>query len=129
MSEYDQRREFMKNLNRLIQASGRDQVEIAATIGVAQQTFNSWCRGVAIPRMGKIQLLADYFGVTKSQLLGEDDAQYYLNPETAMVAQQIYESKEMSALFSAARDAKPEDLMIAYDLLLALKKRERHEEE
>lgn len=62
---------FSNNLNRLVRDSGKTQKEIADKIGVSPQTFNTWCQGIAIPRMGKIQALADYFGVGKSDLLDE----------------------------------------------------------
>ncbi|MDD6332313.1 MAG: helix-turn-helix transcriptional regulator [Clostridium sp.] len=52
---------------------------------------------------------------------------YYTNPETAKIAQEIYENKELSLLFDAAKDAAPEDLQTVHTMLLALKKKERGE--
>ena len=46
---------------------------------------------------------------------------YYTNPETAKVAQQIFDDPDLHALFDAARDSKPEDLLMAADLLRRLK--------
>lgn len=62
---------FTTNLNRYLQQVDKTQREIAAKIGVSPQTFNTWCQGIAIPRMGKIQALADYFGINKSDLIEE----------------------------------------------------------
>lgn len=53
---------------------------------------------------------------------------YYTNQETAKIAQEIYDNKELSLLFDAARDAKPEDLQTVHTMLLALKKKENHED-
>lgn len=72
MSESEQRRIFQTNLNQLLRQHGKSQREVADAIGVSPQTFNTWCQGVALPRMGKIQMLADYFGVLKSQLVDEN---------------------------------------------------------
>ena len=47
--------------------------------------------------------------------------EYYTNPETAKVAQQIFDDPDLHALFDAARDSKPEDLLMAADLLRRLK--------
>ena len=58
-------------------------------------------------------------------LYGESSDGYYLNEETAQMAQEIFENKELRLLFSAARDASPEDLKTTHDLLLALKRKER----
>lgn len=71
MTEDRQRLIFSNNLRRLIDVSGKTQKEVADAIGVSQQIMNVWVRGKAIPRMGKIQRLADYFGVEKSDLIDE----------------------------------------------------------
>ena len=47
------------------------QKEVADPIGVSPQTFNTWCQGIALPRMGKVQLLADYFNIGKTDLIDE----------------------------------------------------------
>ena len=69
MSELEQRMIFKKNINRLIDNSPYNQKEIAEQLGVSPQTLNTWTQGKAIPRMGKIQLLADFFQVDKTDLL------------------------------------------------------------
>lgn len=50
---------------------------------------------------------------------------YYLNGETAEMAQRLFENKDLRVLFDAAKDASPEDLKTTYDMLMALKKKER----
>ena len=67
----DQREIFAENLTRLVNGSKLPQSEIAKRINVSPQTFNTWIQGKAIPRMGKIQLLADYFKIEKSNLIEE----------------------------------------------------------
>lgn len=69
MSDCLQKKIFSKNLNELMFLNGRSQSEVASAIGVSPQTFNTWMQGIAIPRMDKIQLLADYFNVKKSLLI------------------------------------------------------------
>jgi len=71
MRNDEQQRIFTKNLNHYIELSQKTQREIADAIGVSPQTFNTWCQGIAIPRMGKIQALADYFNINKSNLIEE----------------------------------------------------------
>lgn len=65
----EQKEIFAENLNRLVNSRNLSQREIAARINVSPQTFNTWIQGKAIPRMGKIQLLADYFKIEKSDLI------------------------------------------------------------
>ena len=74
MSDAEQKRVFRHNLQRYVSMSGKTQKEIADKIGVSAQTFNTWMQGIAIPRMGKVQLLADYFGIYKSDLIEDKTA-------------------------------------------------------
>ena len=74
------------------------------------------------PNTAKIQIIADYFGVSTEYLItGEVREGYYLNPETARVAQELFDNPKMRILFDAARDADPEDLQMAADMLYRLK--------
>lgn len=51
------------------------------------------------------------------------------NDETAAVAQEIFENKELRALFSVQRDMAPDDLKALHNMALALKRKERGYEE
>ena len=50
---------------------------------------------------------------------------YCPDHETARLAQEIYDNKELSLLFDAAKDAEPEDLQALHGMLMALKKKEK----
>lgn len=69
MADEEQKKIFSRNLNHYVSLSNKTQKEIADSIDVSPQTFNTWCQGIAIPRMGKVQRLADYFNVGKSDLI------------------------------------------------------------
>lgn len=75
MRDTEQTRIFAYNLNHYVNISKKSQKEISDAIGVLPQTFNTWCQGIAFPRMGKIQLLADYFGISKTDLIEAHDYQ------------------------------------------------------
>ena len=82
------------------------------------------------PSIDKIQAIAKTLGISVSELLGESvDNTYYLDEDTAEAAQSIRNSKEMKALFSAAKDSRPEDLITVSNLLLSLKRKERYDGE
>ena len=49
------------------------------------------------------------------------DKEYYLDEDTAKIAQEIYDNKDLRILFDAARDAKPQDLKMAADMLKRFK--------
>lgn len=61
---------------------------------------------------------------TWNSIKNKDDQtkpEYYMNPETAKVAQEIYDDKDLHALFDAARDATPDELKRAKKFLQMLK--------
>ena len=71
MSDEAQKRIFSKNLRRLLEESGKTQKELAEAIGESQQVVNTRAIGRSIPRMGRVQKLADFFRVEKSVLVDE----------------------------------------------------------
>ena len=71
MSKIGNKEIFAKNLLYYVDLSGRDQREIAKIVGVAPSTFNEWVKGKKYPRIDKIEILANYFGILKSDLIEE----------------------------------------------------------
>ena len=74
----------------------------------------------------RLQKIAEYLNVSAEYLMtGEtlkESQGYYLNDETAKAAQEIFENKELKALFDTARDADPKDIRTAAQVLATLKK-------
>lgn len=62
-----------KNLKRLMAEKGVQQKDVAEAIGVTPQALNIWVKGNGVPRMGKIQRLADYFGVQKTDIIEDKE--------------------------------------------------------
>lgn len=62
---------FARNLSFYIERSGKTQREIADVLGVATSTLNNWVKGQKYPRMDKVEMLANYFGILKSDLIEE----------------------------------------------------------
>ena len=63
---------FAKNLNYYVARSGRSQAELADECGVAQSTFNEWCRAKKYPRIDRIQRLCEIFGGIRMSALIEE---------------------------------------------------------
>lgn len=110
---------FQHNLLNMLNKYNKTQKEVADAIQVSPQTFNTWCQGIAIPRMGKIQLLADYFHVNMSDLIEKHDPEsedtadvlpYYINDDAREMAQFMYENPEYKVLFDASRKISKEDI-------------------
>lgn len=77
--------------------------------------------------MKRLEMIADYFGVDVDYFSEgkKENKEYYINPETAELAQTLFENRDLRVLFDAAKDATPEDLQTTYNMLMALKKKER----
>lgn len=120
MTDHEQREIISKNLKKLIERSGKEQKQIAFDLRVNPPTFNQWVTGKSIPAVTVLQTLAEYFGV-RLEAIVNDDSEYYFDKQTAEVAQELFDDKNLRLLFSAARDSRPEDLKMAADLLLRLK--------
>ena len=103
--------------------------DVSKATGINQTVFSEWKKGKRTPKADKRQKIADYFGVSLEYLdTGKEkevENAYYLNEETAKVAQEIFENKELRMLFDATRDADPEDLRALHNMALALKRKER----
>lgn len=112
----------------LLQKHNITAYKVAKEAGVTQTALSNWKTGKSTPTTKTLQKIADYFGVSIDYLMtGEDkeDNRYYLNDETAEMAQTLFENKKLRVLFDAAKDATPEDLETTYNMLMALKKKER----
>jgi transcriptional regulator with XRE-family HTH domain len=58
-----------KNLKRLAYQTGKTQVEIAKELGINNATLSAWMNGTRIPKMDKIDMLANYFNVTRNEIM------------------------------------------------------------
>lgn len=64
---------FSQNLSFYVEHSGLMQKEIAKRIGISTSTLNTWIKGKSLPNAAKVQTLADFFHIGKSQLLDRHD--------------------------------------------------------
>lgn len=115
---------------RLRDSKNMRDANVAQETGIGKSTFSDWKSGRSEPKNDKLQKIADCLGVSINYFTDDIDEQsigYYLNDETAQVAQEIFENKELRALFDVQRDMEPEDLRALHQVALALKRKERGE--
>lgn len=122
---------FSKKLRYYLNKYEMTQLELSKRLGVGTTSVYNWCNGIKTPRMDKVDAMCEIFHCKRSDLIDENPEQaeneYYINPETREMAQAIYENKDLSLLFDAARNAEPEDLQTVHTMLMALKKKEKGE--
>jgi len=116
--------DISERLKELRAARGYSQSELAEKLHVSKSTISMIEAGARKPSLEVLEMIADFFNVTIDYLGGtEDKSQYYLDPEVAELAQQLYERPEMRILFDASRKATTEDVQMAADLLDRLSKK------
>ena len=116
---------YYENFEMLCNLKGVKPSAVSKATGVSTATLTSWKQGKYTPKPDKLRKIAEYFGVSLEYLLGVENAEqgrgYYINEETAKMAQSIFEDKDLRTLFDAAKDSSPDDLRMAAELLKRLK--------
>ena len=103
---------FSKNLKYYMELTGKTRNIICDDLGFKYTTFTDWVNGNKYPRIDKIEMLANYFGIKKSDLIEEKPAVQVNNGQDPLVV------KAMELLNKFSPDLK----RIALDQLNALSK-------
>lgn len=69
MSDEQYKKIFSENLRYFLDKKGKTQSDLVNDLKLSQSTASNWCTGLKLPRINKIQMLADYLGIEKSDLL------------------------------------------------------------
>lgn len=116
----------------LLHSYGISAYKFCKETGISQSTISTWKSKKNLISGEIAKKIADYFGVTVDYLMTGEEKEgdkYYLNDDTAAMAQKLFENKDLKVLFDAAQDATPEDLKTTYDMLMALKRKERGDDD
>lgn len=108
---------FAKNLQYWLKQKSKTQMDLMNDLNLSSSTVSDWCNAKKYPRMGTVQMLADYLEIQKSDLIEEK------TPETL----------ENNAFFRVMQTAKekgytPEDLKLAMEFLDRARKRDMKNE-
>ena len=108
---------FSINLKKLREQANLTQEELASKTGLSKSTISMYERGERFPSEQILELLADLFNVDMNMLLGKQSkSTYYLDPETARLAQEAANDPDMRLLLDAKRDLSPEDMKVIIDM-------------
>lgn len=73
MSNLGNKQTMAKNIQYYMNMHGKNRNEMCEALGVKYTTFTDWVKGNAYPRIDKIELMANYFGISKADLVEEHD--------------------------------------------------------
>lgn len=69
MEEKENLKQIMaKNIKKYLDRMGKNQTDLARDLNIPETTVSNWMKGNTYPRIDKIQLMADYFGIYRSDL-------------------------------------------------------------
>ena len=120
-----------RNIKYYLQKSGKTRNDLVADLNLKYMTVSDWINGKTYPRIDKIELMANYFGISKADLvedhndMQQSEMPYYLNDETRQIAQEAFENPELRTLFHVARDIPPERLKAHIEFMKSLKAQEK----
>lgn len=97
------------NLRRLALDKDVTQRQIADVIGVSPATVSGWMNGKKTPRMNKIELLCDFFGCKRSDIIEPDG----MRPKMKI-------TEEQADLIRLAMQARPENVTMVLNILKRL---------
>ena len=73
MSDLGNKEIFAKNLQYYMSINNKTRNDVCRDLEIPYSTFTDWCNANIYPRIDKIQLLANYFGIQKSDLVENKD--------------------------------------------------------
>lgn len=122
--------ELYRNIKKYRKELKMSQEELAKKTGYTDRSSIAKIeKGMVDLPQSKILLFAEALNVTPGELMGNVDEAVptsghqtgYYNPETAKAAQEMLDDPDLHALMDAARDARPEYVKSAIQLLKTLK--------
>lgn len=67
---------FAKNLQYQMDLNKKTRKDVCEALGFSYYTFSDWVNGKKYPRMDKVEMLANYFGILKSDLIEQKTAEH-----------------------------------------------------
>ena len=76
-----------RNIKKYLSERGVKAIDVCRALGIKQNTFSDWENGKTYPRIDKIEMLANYFGVNKSDLVEEKrpSVEFTINDEEKII--------------------------------------------
>ena len=116
---------FAKNLNYYMTTNNKTQSDLVTDLNLTASTVSDWANGKKYPRVDKMQLLADYFGILRSDLTEEHETSKMTDDiELQEYLEELKNRSELRMLFSLTKGATKEDVEKAVRIIEALKKDE-----
>ena len=112
-----------EKLQKFMDENGYSKADVSRLSGIPYTTIDGiFKKGDENTKLSTLKKLAKLMGCSLDELADNLEQSYFSDPETAKVAQAIYDNPELGYLFDAAKDASPEDLRMATEILQKFKR-------
>ena len=105
MSNLGNKKTMANNIKYYMNLKGINQTELCKALGFKYMTVNDWINAKSYPRIDKIEIMANYFGISKSDLV-EERKQLVSSENLANLFAKyaIYDSEENQKIYAACVD-------------------------
>lgn len=86
---------FARNLRKQILRSGKHRKQIAEDLNCSYSTLTEWINGKKYPRIDRIEILAEYFNISKSDLIEDFEEIKKDNDRLAAIIVKLRTNKEL----------------------------------
>lgn len=126
MSNIGNKATMSKNLKYYIERSGKDRKELAEIWGFPYSTVTEWINGKKYPRIDRIEIMAEYFGVMKSDLIEEKTTEHremqQKNSTLADITVRMRTDTKFFSLVEGLNELNPEQLESVMQIVAVLRK-------
>jgi transcriptional regulator with XRE-family HTH domain len=117
---------FAKNLRKYMEMDGITQKDLSKIAGVSPPTMNDWLQAKKYPRIDKIEKLADYFKILKSDLIEEKNEEHFEmqknNNTMANIVVRLRNDSEFLSVVTKLNELDKEKLYSVKQMLIAFNK-------
>lgn len=117
---------FAINLKRYMALQGKSRKDISVALGISYYTVTDWVKGKKYPRMDKVEMLAQYFGILKSDLIEdkteEQRQMQQKNSTLADITVRMRTDSEFFSLMEGINQLNPEQLASVKQIVSVLLK-------
>ena len=110
----DNKNIFATNLKRYMALNEKSRKDISEALGISYYTVTDWVKGKKYPRMDKVEMLAAYFGILKSDLIEERTEEHremqQKNSTLVELTMRMRTDKEFSSLIEGINQLNPEQM-------------------
>lgn len=144
MSDLGNKQIMAENIRHYMEINGVDRNTLCTKLNIKYTTMCDWINAKTYPRIDKIEMMANFFGISKADLVEKrehmnymysnvfledssavkESSTYYADKETAKLAQEMFEDEDMRSLFDMKRNMPPERFKAHMEFMKNLYKQE-----